>query len=84
MWPGHMWGLGWVEILVVGLLTLIFWGGVILLAVFAIRAVLRDGGGSVSPHEPTKGQALDILNERYARGEIDREEYQRIRKDLES
>ena len=27
---------------------------------------------------------LDILNERYARGEITREEYQAIREDLES
>ncbi len=29
------------------------------------------------------GRALDILNERYARGEITREEYQEIRKDIE-
>ncbi len=29
------------------------------------------------------GRALDILNERYARGEITREEYQEIRRDIE-
>ena len=46
--------------------------GAIVLIVY--RAVKKEGGG----------KALEILKERYARGEITREEYLRMKKDLES
>jgi putative membrane protein len=86
MWPGQGWGYNWGMMLVGGLLMLLFWGGVIVLVFFAIRAVTRpgrgpEGGGSAYPRAQTP---LEILQQRYARGEITREEYLEMRRDLES
>lgn len=41
-------------------------------AILAVRVVQKSTGGG---HRGTKESALDILNRRYARGEIGREEY---------
>jgi putative membrane protein len=47
---------------------LLFWGSLIAFGVWAVRRfTARDGGGD----------ARKILEERFARGEIDAEEYQR-------
>lgn len=55
----------------------IFW----LLLIFVIVFVLKAAFDNTSPGERTT--ALDILNKRYARGEIDEEEYERRRAELE-
>jgi putative membrane protein len=65
MWWGPDWG--WVG----ALIALAFWIGIIVLAVFLLRGELprlqdRFGGGS---------PALRLLEERYAKGEISREEF---------
>jgi putative membrane protein len=63
-----------------GIFMWIFWIALILLVVWAIGALLGrrgDGGGGLEK------SALDILQERYAKGEIGREEYEQKRKDLE-
>ena len=82
MWPGHMNGFGWGGFLIGGLVMLLFWGGVIALAFFAIRGILTSGKGASDPAETDSGRALQILKECYARGEIDQEEFQRIKADL--
>ncbi len=78
MWFGHggmgLLGLGWM--LGGGLLTVFFWGAVIGLIVLALRS-RRD----YPAHEPTCA-ALDVLNARYARGEISKAEYDQIRQDI--
>ncbi len=56
----------------------IFWIVLILVIVWAVRAGLNSGGGSRNQRTP-----LEILKERYARGEIDRETFERMKKDLE-
>lgn len=68
-WHGYGGGVMW-----------IFWLLVIGGLVWLVASIAR-GGGNAAPGEKS---ALDILKERYARGEIDREEYQQKRKDLQS
>ena len=80
MWPNMMGYYGWWGMLFGGLMTLIFLGVFVALVVLAFRAVNRTGGSSSSGTGLT---ALDILKERYARGEISREQYQSMRQDLE-
>lgn len=69
---GHGWmGAGWI-------LMLLFWVFVVAVGI-ALAGGLRPRTGSDAGH-PTP---LQILRERYARGEIDRDEYEQKRADLE-
>jgi putative membrane protein len=84
MWPGHMWGDWWMWL--VGILVMfLFWGGVIALVIFAIRAVARTSRDKNEPSSTSYYQhnPIEILKERYARGEISRDEYIAMRRDLE-
>lgn len=79
----HMgWGWGWGGMMFGGLAMLVFWGGLIVLIVLAVRWF----GGRPGHHEgagpPHKLTPLEILEERFARGEIDEEEYQHRRRVL--
>ena len=66
-----MWGGGLVMIL----MMLVFWG----LAIAALVAGLRWLIG----HGPTsRDEALEILRQRYARGEIDKQEFDARKRDL--
>lgn len=63
-----------------GIGMLLFWG----LIIAAIVVLVRGFGGSSkgsAPRLPEK-TALDILRERYARGEIDKAEFEEKRRDL--
>jgi putative membrane protein len=48
------------------------------------RARAEGSGPPPAPEATRQSDALDLLDVRYARGEIDREEYLRIREDLTS
>ena len=62
-----------------GPLWMIVWLGVLVaIIVGLVRWLGGTGGGGVTPTRT----ARDILDERYARGEIDREEYMRRRQDV--
>jgi putative membrane protein len=70
-WDGHMWGgAGWGWMWVGGLLTLLLLIG---LAAAVIWAIVR--GSKPQPPPDSTGRAKEILNERYARGDISTEEY---------
>ena len=68
-------GFGWWMIFG-GVFMVIFWGGIIALIVWAVKRATDRGGsrGTASP--------LDIARERYAKGEINREQFEQLKKDL--
>jgi putative membrane protein len=68
MWGA--WGLGMM------VMMLVLWGVVIIGIVLAIRWLARQRERSRSDH------ALDILRERYARGEINKDEFEGKHRDL--
>jgi putative membrane protein len=82
----HGFGFGWGGMIFGGLLTLLFWGVIIVLIVFAVRALSRSGSSQATPPAGSPGQArdqaLEILRERYARGEISKDEFNSMRQDL--
>ncbi|WP_298827166.1 SHOCT domain-containing protein [uncultured Piscinibacter sp.] len=70
---GYGWmGFGWI-------FMLLFWGAIIVGVVALIRwSATRSSGEQDAPRRTP----LDILQERYVRGEITREEYEQMRKDI--
>ena len=75
----HMWdvssGMGW-WMAFGGLWMVVFWGGLIALIAWGVARLTR-GGDSTPKRNP-----LDMAKERYAKGEISREEFEQIKKDL--
>jgi putative membrane protein len=71
-------GWGWGHMLFGSLMMILFWGGLILLIVLAVRW-LGAGSVRVTPQAP-ESKALDVLKERFARGEIDKEEFEERRR----
>lgn len=79
MWYMHDAGMGW-WMLFGGLLWLGFLAAVIVLGVWGFRR-LSDRGDS-EPKTDAKRDPLEIAKERYAKGEISKEEFEQIKKDL--
>ncbi len=73
-WYG--WGWGWMILMMI--LMIVFWGGVIALIVWAVTRFARRTGSTITH----RTDPLDIAKERYARGEITKEQYEQIRRDL--
>ena len=69
MWWGA-WGFGMMIMMV------IFWGLLIVGVVVGIRWLVGQG------KEPRSDSAMEILRQRYARGEINKEEFEARKKDL--
>ncbi len=80
MTPGWMmggWGLGYG--LFGWLMMLLFWILIIVGIVLVVRWFMDQGKLKGSSREET---ALDILKKRYARGEIDKEQFETLKRDL--
>jgi putative membrane protein len=74
MGPGWMWGGPGIWMVVGMLFWVLLIVGVFLLVIWAVKRFTTAGTGKVGE------SALDILNKRYARGEIGREEYEEKKK----
>ncbi len=73
-WGMHyMWGPWGIGMMV---MMLVFWGLVIVALVLGIRWLISQG------REPRADSLLDILKKRYARGEIDNEEYEAKKREI--
>jgi putative membrane protein len=66
-WYNGPGGMQWWEFGLGSLFMLAFWAVVIVLAIWAIR--------QFAPRQESKATALTILEERFAKGEIDRKEF---------
>lgn len=87
-WGHHAWGLGgfgglggW-ELLIGGLMMLLFWGGLLAGLFFVVRAAV--GGRRNDRLREPGGTALRILSERYAKGEISADEYSEMKQALQA
>lgn len=71
---GGWWGMGfgWISMI-------LFWGLVILAIAALAKWLMQQPPSGSGPRDKTP---LEILQERYARGEIDRDEYEQKRQDL--
>ncbi|WP_344065692.1 SHOCT domain-containing protein [Terrabacter lapilli] len=73
-------GPGWFGWLMTTVAMLAFWGLLVFGGVAVFRNVRRDSGGTRSGGD----EAMRLLEERFARGEIDAEEFTRRRELLRS
>jgi putative membrane protein len=84
-WWGHQ-NMSWGWMILSGLVMFAFWGGLIVLVLFAVRAFFGSGStrssGDYEAGPPRQNRALDILKERYASGEISKAEYEEMREVL--
>lgn len=71
---GHMFGWGFGG----AIMMIIFWTFIILLIVWVIREFSQERSTD------QKRTVLDILKDRYAKGEIDKEEFETKKRDLTS
>ena len=78
MMNGGYWWMGLVAMAV----QLLFWVFIIWLVVYVFKKYFHSNYATRGTY--SQDNALDILRERYARGEIDTEEYQMRKRDLET
>ena len=72
-WDGSGWGVGaWFAM---NLMVIVFWGGLVALTVWLVRSFRTDAGKALTPAKTR--HADELLAERFARGEIDQDEFQR-------
>jgi len=62
------------------IMMLIFWAAVIVAIILVIRWLVTSGAGSRA--QESEASAVEILKKRYARGEIDKAEFEEKKRDL--
>ena len=67
-----------------GLMMIVFWVFCIIGLIYMMRCFSGNGScHSHSSHSPSDDQSLAILKERYAKGEINQQEFERMKKYLQ-
>ena len=77
-WMTGGWEMGWFGFI----FMIVFWGLIIVGLVLLIRWLIQNISSKSHSGVGTGSKAMDILKERYARGEIKRDEFESIKKDL--
>lgn len=62
-----------------GIMMVLFWAAVIIFIVWAVKEI-----GGKNHEKPNSNSALVLLKERYAKGEINKQEFEEKKKDLVS
>ncbi len=65
-----------------GILSILFWIGIIALAVWLVGSLVSRASSQPPSNLPSAESPLDILKKRYARGEINKEQFDEMRHDL--
>jgi len=76
----HMGDWGWGPMIFGSIFMLLFWAAVIIGIVAVVRWLMGAGHASAGSH--ARDSAFDILRDRFARGEIDKEEFEERKKHL--
>lgn len=79
MMYGWYGGYGWIGMIINLVFGLLILGGLVWLVVWAVR---RSGTGNYTSSALSSNSAKEIAQQRYARGEINREQYQQLLEDL--
>ncbi|MBN1848142.1 MAG: SHOCT domain-containing protein [Deltaproteobacteria bacterium] len=72
------WGMGWFG----GIFIIIFWVLIIIGLIFLIKWLIQSARGESDFWHKRPSNPMDILKERYARGEINKQEFEEKKKDL--
>jgi putative membrane protein len=77
--PGMMgsWGMGWFG----GIFMIVFWILILVGLVFVIRWLIQATGKKENGVQ-SGSRSMEILKERYARGEIDKAQFEAMKRDL--
>ena len=79
-----MWDVGWYGWLLGPVMMILFLAIAVAVVVLIVRWLGGTGhGGSAAPSAPPRKHAIDILKDRFARGEIEKEELEEKRRILE-
>lgn len=79
MWGPYSGGWGWGTMIIGGILMILFWVALIALVVWVVKLIIKPGQpqGSGTVQTP-----LDIVKNRYARGEITKDQFEQLKRDL--
>ena len=77
-WMMGDWGMGWFGMI----FMIIFWGLIIVGLVLLIRWLIQITSSKSHSGVSTGSKAMNILKERYGKGEINRDEFESMKKDL--